>query len=188
VIDLGSGVGRLALWAAATSAWRRVVGVEFLPALAAAAQSKLAEARAHYPALMRTADVQLVEGSWDDPLEAFAQVDVAFAYTTAIPADEHGILAGLSHALTARLRQGCVVITTDYALDPYATAPRARARTTLRALLARSPSLCFSLSLALSLFLSLARSLARSLALALALSLCASRGLGGRVWLCVRCA
>ena len=39
-------------------------------------------------------------------------------YTTAIPADEAGVLRGLSAALAARLPRGCHVITTDYVLDP----------------------------------------------------------------------
>ena len=155
LIDLGSGAGRLALWAAATSVWRRVVGVEYLPTLAASASAKLAEARdaSRFPGLLQTSDVHLVEGSWDDPLDLFGDVDVrftatwplsaspalplyippsghirsrtqrparvgsrrpvrlacrvpqvAFAYTTAITANEDGVLEALSAALTKRLR------------------------------------------------------------------------------------
>merc|ERR1740129_116982 len=72
--DLGSGAGRLALWAAATSAWRRVVGIEYLPSLAAAASAKLDDARTTYPQLLRTADVRLVQGSWDEPLDEYVGV------------------------------------------------------------------------------------------------------------------
>ena len=153
--DLGSGAGRLALWAAATSSWKRVVGVEYLPTLAATATAKLDEARTAFPALLRTSDVQLVEGSWDDPLELFADIDVstpasnpppltilpslahplsrlllsrllcvclqvAFAYTTAITASDDGVLVALSAALAQRLKFGCIVVTTDYTLDPSA--------------------------------------------------------------------
>ena len=64
------------------------------------------------------ARAQLVRGSWDDPLPAFDGVDMAFAYTTAITANEHGVLDGLSRALSARLRQGALVVTTEYRLDP----------------------------------------------------------------------
>ena len=75
--DLGSGAGRLALWAAATSSWRRVVGVEYLPSLAATATAKLDQARSAFPALLQTSDVQLVQGSWDEPLALFADIDVS---------------------------------------------------------------------------------------------------------------
>jgi hypothetical protein len=116
LIDLGSGAGRLALWAAATSAWRRVVGVEYLRSLASTAVEKLEEARA--AGLLRTDDVVLTQGTWDEKLDCFAEVDVAFAYTTAITTNDEGILEGLSRALAQRLRRGCIVVTTDYKLDP----------------------------------------------------------------------
>ena len=86
--DLGSGAGRLVLWAAATQHWALCRGVELLPALASTAAAKLDEARA-VPGLLRSA-VDLCEGSWDDASLGLAAVDVAFAYTTAIPADEQG--------------------------------------------------------------------------------------------------
>ncbi len=117
LIDLGSGAGRLALWAAATSKWRRVVGVEYLQSLATTATKKLEDARST-AGLLRTDEVLLTQGSWDEPLECFAEVDVAFAYTTAITTNAEGILDGLSNALMQRLRQGCIVVTTDYKLDP----------------------------------------------------------------------
>lgn len=117
LMDLGSGAGRLALWAAATSVWRRVVGVEYLASLAVAADEKLHQARSS-AGLLLTEQVELVQGSWDDPLECFDGVDVAFAYTTAITTDEHGVLAELSSALSRRLPRGCLVVTTDYKLDP----------------------------------------------------------------------
>ena len=116
LIDLGSGAGRLALWAAATSAWRRVVGVEYLRSLARTAVEKLEEARA--AGLLRTDEVVLTQGTWDEKLDCFAEVDVAFAYTTAITTNDEGILEGLSRALAQRLRRGCIVVTTDYKLDP----------------------------------------------------------------------
>ena len=116
--DLGSGAGRLALWAAATSSWKSVVGVEYLPSLASDAAEKLSLARG-LPGLLQTENVALVEGSWDDP-EAldWPAIDLAFAYTTAIPANADGVLEGLSAALTHRLKRGAVVVTTDYRLDP----------------------------------------------------------------------
>jgi SAM-dependent methyltransferase len=116
--DLGSGTGRLALWAAATSVWKRVVGIEYLPSIAADGIAKLSIARG-MPTLLQTEDVQLIEGSWDDPDALdWADLDVAFAYTTAITANEDGVLEGLSSALARRLRRGCIVVTTDYRLDP----------------------------------------------------------------------
>ena len=45
LLDLGSGAGRLVLWAASTNAWRSVVGVEYLHSLAVEADSKLQQAR-----------------------------------------------------------------------------------------------------------------------------------------------
>ena len=114
--DIGSGAGRLVLWAAATSEWRSVRGVELLPGLHAAACEKLAAARAT-GGLLRTADVAMVRGSWEDgALLEWDAIDVAFAYTTAFPASADGVLDELGAALTPRLRAGCVVVTTDYSL------------------------------------------------------------------------
>ena len=118
IADLGSGTGRLALWAASTSAWKSVRGVEYLPAIAATAREKLDELRSAHPGVLQTGNVQLIEGSWDDPLDVFDGIDVAFAYTTAITASEEGILEGLSAALSNRLRRGSLVVTTEYRLDP----------------------------------------------------------------------
>jgi len=118
IADLGSGTGRLALWAASTSEWESVRGVEYLPAIAATAAEKLAELQEASPDMLRTNDVQLVEGSWEDPLDVFDGIDLAFAYTTAITANDEGILENLSAALSDRLRRGSLVITTEYRLDP----------------------------------------------------------------------
>ena len=116
--DLGSGAGRLALWAASTSAYKRVMGVEYLTSLASDASEKLTLARG-LPGLLQTPDVQLVEGSWDDPdALSWSEIDLAFAYTTAITTNDDGILEGLSEALSRRLPRGCIVVTTDYKLDP----------------------------------------------------------------------
>jgi hypothetical protein len=68
--------------------------------------------------LLRTDEVVLTQGTWDEKLDCFAEVDVAFAYTTAITTNDEGILEGLSRALAQRLRRGCIVVTTDYKLDP----------------------------------------------------------------------
>ena len=116
--DLGSGAGRLALWAAMTSTWGAVVGVEYLPTIASIASVKLADARRLHPHLLRTERIELLEGSWEDPsLQCWSEIDVAFAYTTAITADEQGVLVDLSAALARRLRRGALVVTTDYTLD-----------------------------------------------------------------------
>ena len=47
-------------------------------------------------------------------------LQVAFAYTTAITASDDGVLVALSAALAQRLKFGCIVVTTDYTLDPSA--------------------------------------------------------------------
>ena len=116
--DLGSGAGRLVLWAAATREWQEVRGVEYLPSLHSAACAKLGEAQT-MPGLLMTPPNRIVlrEGSWDDPnLFHWSEIDVAFAYSTAFPADENEVLVELSRSLTPRLRAGCIVCTTDYKL------------------------------------------------------------------------
>ena len=118
--DLGSGAGRLVLWAAATRKWAKVMGVEYLKSLHEAACAKLDEANALPGLEFLTPRERIVlrEGSWEDPnLFDWSQIDVAFAYSTAFPA-EAGVLVELSAALTPRLREGCIVCTTDYTLDP----------------------------------------------------------------------
>ncbi|KAL1530246.1 hypothetical protein AB1Y20_001161 [Prymnesium parvum] len=112
--DLGSGAGRLVIWAAATHAWKLCRGVELLPKLHATAVAKLEDAQ-QIPDLLRS-PVAFDEGSWDDEGLGLSQVDVAFIYTTAIPADEEGVLQDLTKSLTPQLRRGCVVCTTDYTL------------------------------------------------------------------------
>ena len=67
--DVGSGAGRLVLWAAATRAWSSVHGVELLPSLHAAAMEKRAAASALDEAgtlSLRAGSVHLHEGSWED--------------------------------------------------------------------------------------------------------------------------
>lgn len=86
--DLGSGAGRLVLWAAATQAWKLCKGVELLPSLHAAALAKLEQAEGQAGLLL--APVELAEASWDDTSLNLADVDLAFVYTTALPADEQG--------------------------------------------------------------------------------------------------
>ncbi|KAL3903141.1 MAG: hypothetical protein SGPRY_011797, partial [Prymnesium sp.] len=112
--DLGSGAGRLVLWAAATQAWKLCKGVELLPSLHAAALAKLEQAEGQAGLLL--APVELAEASWDDTSLNLADVDLAFVYTTALPADEQGVLVALTRSLTPQLRRGCLVCTTDYTL------------------------------------------------------------------------
>ena len=118
-LDIGSGAGRLVLWAAVTDEWKAVHGVELLPSLHTTACEKLEEARALRQELaLRTSEVSFAEGSWEDAsVLPWSDVDVAFAYTTAFPAcEETATLDELTRALAARLRKGCVVCTTDYQL------------------------------------------------------------------------
>ena len=106
--DIGSGAGRLVLWAAATHAWRAALGVELLPGLCRAADAKLEAARALAGLQLRTPRVELSEGSWDDAsVVAWGEIDVAFAYTTAFPADEANVLQELTAALAPRPRVRC---------------------------------------------------------------------------------
>ena len=84
--DLGSGTGRLALWAAATSQPEKVSGIEYLPTIAEDAQAKLFLAKLQ-TGLLQTEDVQLIEGSWDDPTALeWSELDFVLAHTTAITA------------------------------------------------------------------------------------------------------
>ena len=118
--DLGSGTGRLVLWAAATDQWKRCVGVELLCSLHEEAVAKLAEAQSDSCALspLPTADVALYQGSWeDDSLLAWSELDVCFAYTTAFDHGPDGRLHAFSEALAPTLRRGCIVCTTDYQLS-----------------------------------------------------------------------
>ena len=120
--DIGSGSGRLVLWAAFSRKWHAVHGVELLPALHAAALEKREQAVALHesgeiPLLTPPAAIHLHAGSFDDgALMRWDEVDVAFAYTTAFEHDEDGVLTNLTDALRRRLREGCVVCTTDYTL------------------------------------------------------------------------
>ena len=120
--DVGSGCGRLVLWAAATGTWKQVHGVELLPSLHATALEKREEAAALHatgelPLLTPSACISLHAGSWDDgALFEWDDVDVCFAYTTAFGHDEAGVLVDLNAALQKRLRRGSIVCTTDYRL------------------------------------------------------------------------
>ena len=118
--DIGSGSGRLVLFAAAAAKWNAVRGVELLQGLHEQAIEKLELARAlraDGELDLLTEHIDLVNGSWDNPvLTAWEEIDVAFAYTTALPSDGDGILRELSDALSPLLREGCVVCTTDYRL------------------------------------------------------------------------
>ena len=118
--DVGSGTGRLVLWAAATQSWRAVLGVELLPSLHQLAIEKREEAvalQAKGALELRTSRISLHEGSWDDcALLPWETVDICFAYTTAFPHDDANVLVDLSKALCDRLRLGSLVCTTDYLL------------------------------------------------------------------------
>jgi len=119
--DIGSGCGRLVLFAAAAAKWKAVRGVELLQGLHEQATKKRDLARSLHAEgkldLLTDAEhIDLVNGSWEDPvLTAWEEIDVVFAYTTALPV-EHGVLCELSDALSPLLREGCVVCTTDYQL------------------------------------------------------------------------
>ena len=121
--DLGSGSGRLVLWAAASDQWARCVGVELLSSLHEAAVKALEEAQADGCPLapLPTPAVDLYKGSWDDEsLLAWSELDVCFAYTTAFDHGPDNKLHELSEALSPNLRRGCIVCTTDYQLAPEA--------------------------------------------------------------------
>ena len=110
--DVGSGTGRLVLWAAATSEWKAVIGIELLGSLHQAALEKHTTATNEIS--LQSSHVGFYQGSFDDAtLLPWREIDVAFAYTTAFPSDADGILADLSAALSRRLRAGCIVIVTD---------------------------------------------------------------------------
>ena len=119
--DIGSGSGRLVLWAACTHEWKEVHGVELLPSLHAEALRRLDSARELHALrdglALQTERIVLSKGSFEDPtVLPWRDVDVAFAYTTAFPHDEAGVLTELTEALVPRLARGCLVCTTDYRL------------------------------------------------------------------------
>ena len=116
--DIGSGVGRLVLWAAVNQKWRHCLGVEILPGIHDIAVEKLEEARA-IPGLLQSDAITFECGSWSD--SDVAQLDVVFAATTCSPVDEAtGELIGLfgegMSVLNSKLKRGCVVVTTEYKL------------------------------------------------------------------------
>lgn len=111
--DLGSGAGRLALYAATTAAWERCRGVELLTSLHDTAEAKLEQAAREGLLLCPCAFENL---SWDDEALDLSGVDVLFAYSTAFPADEEDVLQELTGVLRPRLREGAVVVTTEYML------------------------------------------------------------------------
>ena len=109
IADLGSGSGRLVLWAAASDQWARCVGVELLSSLHEAAVKALEEAQADGCPLapLPTPAVDLYKGSWDDEsLLAWSELDVCFAYTTAFDHGPDNKLHELSEALSPNLRRG----------------------------------------------------------------------------------
>ena len=117
--DIGSGVGRLVLWAAVNQKWRSYLGVEILPGIHEVAVEKLQEARA-IPGLLQSDAINFQCGSWSES-DVVAQLDVVFAATTCSPVDEAtGELLGLfgegMSELNSKLKRGCMVITTEYKL------------------------------------------------------------------------
>jgi len=94
--DIGSGSGRLTLWAATSQRpWGKVVGVEVLPALHRTAREKQEALGARTTA----GAVEIIEGSFDDPdALAWQDIDIAFAYTTAFPRSAEGVLEDLTAA------------------------------------------------------------------------------------------
>ena len=132
--DVVSGAGRLVLWAASSTKWRAVHGVELLPSLHAAAVEKRdaaleLHARGALPLRTPLESVSLHAGSYEDgALLRWAEVDVCFVYATAFAHDgnytlceesgeqQPATLTELSDALNLRLRAGCLVCTSDYTL------------------------------------------------------------------------
>lgn len=116
--DIGSGVGRLVLWAAVNQEWGHYLGVEILPRIHEIALEKLEEARA-IPGLLRSDAISFECGSWSE--SDVSQLDVVFAATTCSPVDEGtGELLGLfgegMSVLNSKLKRGCIVVTTEYKL------------------------------------------------------------------------
>lgn len=109
--DLGSGMGRLVLAAAALHKWKLCRGVEVLSDLHAEAQQRAASAT---PSLLLS-DVHFSCGSITDPYEYFGDSDVVFCFSTCMEAP---LLEQVTQAIGRQCRPGTVVITTDYPLFP----------------------------------------------------------------------
>jgi len=118
--DLGSGTGRLVLWAAVNQRWKSCLGVELLPDLHRIASEQLAAAQAHecvHADFIRADEVAFENASWDDA--ALGHLDVVFGYTTCLQdmvRNDDGVLLELTESLNRRLRRGCIVVTTEYRL------------------------------------------------------------------------
>ena len=139
LVDIGSGAGRMVLAAATMRSWRSVAGIEACKTLAGlgeAAITKLEEEGAVAKGVMRSihADANLGSGEVEcfvdascagDPAgdgkggelaeaaSVLAGADIAVAYSTAFPSPDGLRLPELSAALSAVMRPGSIVVTTD---------------------------------------------------------------------------
>lgn len=139
LVDIGSGAGRLVLAAATMRAWGSVVGIEACKTLAGLGKAAIAKLESEGVAaegVMRSihADANLGGGAVArvvdascaaDPAgdggggrlveaaSALAGADIAIAYSTAFPSPDGLRLPELSAALSAVMRPGSLVVTTD---------------------------------------------------------------------------
>lgn len=111
--DLGSGVGRLVLTAAARYRWRRCIGFEALPALHALAlelHARVATVADAHQATISPCELKRLELNAANASDELRSVDVLFAYSTCFD-------SAMFATLLANLGAGAVAITIDVASE-----------------------------------------------------------------------
>jgi len=137
VVDLGSGYGRLCLYMALTRRNWRVTGIEISDILHREATATMQKCEKegwlvpHGEATLqqyddRSSALSLLQGPAEAHRDVLCQADLIFAYSTAFDASGFSEVTGTmilseewNQLLSATCQEGCVVVTTDRALDPF---------------------------------------------------------------------
>lgn len=133
-LDLGSGCGRLCLYLALSRESWEVQGIEYIDTLheearrageVAVNKGWIVEDNPASPPVRTSTTLQLHHGLAEDFPSVLEQADIIFMYSTAMksgpfmPAIQGLLLSrDWNELLTRHCRHGCVVVTTDRALDP----------------------------------------------------------------------
>jgi len=133
-VDIGSGMGRLVLAAAALHpGWKTCRGVELLPGIHKAAQDNLESCRTTTGAQgdeasytldasneetgqqesLALAPIQFTCGSFDDPYVYFGDADCVFVFSSCM---SQGLMGSLSKSIGRQCKPGTIVITTEFML------------------------------------------------------------------------
>lgn len=131
-VDIGSGMGRLVLSAAALHPDLRLCrGIELLPTIHEQAVKNLEACRVGggdrwaldsiaSPPSLPLAPVELVCGSFDDPYVYFGDADIIFVFSSCMTTP---VLSSLAAAVGRQCKPGTLVITTEYMLPLVGAVP-----------------------------------------------------------------